>query len=175
MKESAGPVEQMEAIIRDESLKLSAEQTRMHAETILLTAMHEKPMIHGLLLFKASSQGLEYITGVVVALALITRNWSRVVADDPMLDMAKYLEDDDDGCDMPIAHDLVRRSFQIQTVAESDVIREELAQFAERYDAAQFGRLVVHFTFLCADMMTTIIDVADSILANQAKADGNDR
>lgn len=174
MEDRPGPVEQMEAIIRDETLKLSADQMRMHAETILLAAMHQKPMIHGWLLFKASGQGLEYTTGVAMAIALLTRNWSRVVADDPDLDIAQYLEDDED-CDMPLAHEMVRRAIRaVESVADADVIREEMHLFAEKYDAQQFGRLMVHFIYLCANLTTSVLDIADAVLAKR-EADGRDR
>lgn len=161
MKESSrGPVEQMEAILADEALKLRAEQTRMHAEMILTTAMHDKPMMQGVLLYKATGQGLDYVTGVAMAIALTTRTWGRVLADDSDLDLGKYLEGDVN-CDAPLAHELVLRALACQTVAETDLIREEMRRFAERHNLHQFGRIIVHFTYLCADLLIALLDVVE--------------
>lgn len=167
----------MEAIVKSETLKLAAEQTKMHAEMILTAAMHEKPMMQGLLMFKASEQGLEYLTGVVMAIALTTRNWGRVLADDPDLDLGKYLEDDEEGtCDAPWAHELVCRSLAAQTMPEVEIIRADLHRFAEQHNLHQLGRIIVHFTYLCADLLVALLDLVEDRAARHVEEhDGDSR
>lgn len=172
MEDNLDPVEQMEAIVSDASLKLAAEQTKMHAEMILLSAVARKPRIEGGLLFKASSQGMDYMTGVLVAIGLSARNWGRVIADDADLDFTKYIDPEaEKECegDDAFAHRMLREVLAITDVPEVDGLRSEMAMFAQQVGGHAWGRMVVHLIGMLADLVRTVMDIRNGDYAPEGE------
>lgn len=176
MEESIGPVEQMEAILKEESLRLAAEQTKMHAEMILFSACLAKPVVQGMLLFKASSQGADYMTGVMVSVGLVARNWGRVMADDPDIEFAKYLNTEAEAeCaeapDDSFAHRLVRAVMEMKTTEDADVIRTDIRLFADKHGAHIWGRAMVHYVGLCAELVMSVAEIRNGELPDGLTAE----
>jgi len=164
MEGNIGPVEQMEAILKEESLKLAAEQTKAHAEMILLAACMNKPLVEGELLFKASSQGMDYMTGVMISVGLLARNWGRVLANDADLDFVQYLNTDAEAecADQPddsFAHKILHGAMEIQTPDDANVLRTEMANFGEKHGGMIWGRAMVHYIGLCAELVNAVMEI----------------
>lgn len=163
MEEQRSPVEQMEEIVSHEAINLAAEQTKAHAEMILLACLQDRPLVQGALMFKASNQGQEYLTGVAVAIGLTARNWGWVLADNGSLDFTEYLDAEAEKSDVSAdayAHKWLREVMAVDdSVLEVDAIRQDMDAFTKRYGAHQLAQALIHYTELCAELLDTIMEI----------------
>lgn len=164
-QEPKDPISQAEEAVQEIEMDLLAAAAKSHAEMVLLTAVSSKASLQGRLMYEASEQGLEYLTGLVVAVGLTARNWARLLTGDPDLDPNRYINPESEVfCEVPgdgFAHYLVREIFKIDKVSESDTIREEMLAFAEREPLDTWGRMVVHVIHMFADLIESVFDVCN--------------
>lgn len=154
------PVEQAEEILADMSRDLLAETIKAHGEMVLLTAITQKPVTQASLLFKASSQGIDYMTGMIVAVGLTARNWGRMLAEEPDLDFTKYIDPDaEEACegDRRAAHRFAEAVLRIETVPDTDKVRAELCEWYEAHDSHTWGAMYVHLVHLFGELVETVL------------------
>lgn len=156
------PLEQAEEVLHEVEMNLAAEITRSHAEMVLLCAVMQKPAIQGVLLLKASAQGIDYMTGMLVAVGLTARNWGRLLADDATLDFTQYIDSEAEAdCSQSdlFAHRLVRDILTIEDIPATDHVRQEMKGYYLDHDAHQWARIVIHTIGLYAELLTSVLDI----------------
>ena len=150
-------IEQAEAILLEARQQVAAETTKVHAEMILLSCVLEKPVLMAQLLHKASENGIDYMTGILVAVGLSARNWGRVMADAPLADFTRYLDPDaEDACDGGFAHYLCKEILVITTTDQAERLREEMKNFAATNEPLVWGRVVVHTVGLYRELVDAV-------------------
>lgn len=153
------PIEQAEEVLLEARQQVAAEATKAHAEMILLSCVMNKPVLMAHLLHKASENGIDYMTGILVATGLSARNWGRVMADNPHVDFTRYINAGAEAfCegDDAFAHHLCREILTITTTAEAEKLREEMKGFAATHEALVWGRVVVHTVGLYRELIDAV-------------------
>lgn len=160
--EAKDPLEQAEDVLTDMQQQLAAEQTKVHAEMIVLATITERPVIQANLLHTASAQGIDYMTGLMIAIGLTSRNWGRVLASEANLDFTKYINPEAEAfCegDDAFAHYLVKEILLIEEGAQAEKLRQEMKQFFLDHDAHAWGRAIVHTVGLYGELINAVLDV----------------
>ena len=156
------PLEQAEEVLKAAEQDVLAEQMKLHAEMILLTAMGNKAIIQGNLLADAVSQGIDYLTGTLVAVGLAARSWSRVIAGDATMDLVKYINPEAEafcqGNDH-FAHVLVKAILGATDTGGANVIRKMIKSACAEFELGEFERMYVHMIGLFAELVNGLMDV----------------
>lgn len=152
------PLEQAEDILRDVDTQVAAEMVKAHAEMTLFTAVVRKELLLADMLAKAYAQEIEYQTGLLAAVGLIARNWSRILADAADLDPVKYLEVDED-CQWAYAHTLCADVLAAETVDDCNVAREQMRLCQEQHGQEFWAHTMAHVIGLCASLVRDVMDV----------------
>jgi len=170
------PISAAESVVRGHEHDVLAEQIKSHAEMVLFAAVNGKALIQAQLLHEASSQGMEYLTGTLVAVGLTARSWVRIITGDALMDPVKYINAEAEiFCEIPgdgFAHYLVREILHVEEVPTADGVRREMADFAARHPLEDWGRVIIHVVYLFSDLLNAVLDVCNG---DYTPDDGNDR
>src|SRR5262249_43572091 len=111
-------------------------------------------------LFKANEQGIDYVSGMLLAIGLTAKTWGRIIADDPDMDFVEYMEDGE--CEVPddgFAHHLVREGLRVTEVPQADKLRAEIREFFEAREGIVWGQMVVHYVNLLGELIRTVLEI----------------
>lgn len=157
------PIEQAEEVLNKASRDLAAEQTKAHAEMILLASLNQRHFLQGSMLATATVQGIEYVSGLLVAIGLTARNWGRLLAQEPELDFIKYINPEAEAlCNATedgFAHYLCEQILAIKRVSQADSIRQEMADWTKVHSHEEWGKTIVHFISLNTELLDLVMDV----------------
>lgn len=154
------PLQEMEAVVAEEALRFEAEQIERHGQILLFTACQGKPFLHGQLIFEAMHESNAYIATLLVGVGLTARNWCRVMAGDGKLDLRQYLNPHaEDTPDDRFAHRLLAAVLGMEDAMESATIAGELKGFHEKHPPEIWGKMIVHYIGLCAELTNEVSNV----------------
>jgi hypothetical protein len=159
------PISEAESVIREHEADFLAEQAKNHAEMVLFAAVNGKNMIQAQLLHEASKLGMEYLTGILVAVGLTARNWTRRITGDPHMEPGKYINPEAEiFCEIPgdgFAHYLTAEILRVEEVPHADLIRREMADFAAKRSIEDWGHVVAHVIYLFTELLNAVLDVCN--------------
>lgn len=174
--EPKDPLSQAQEVLDELALDVAAEAAKNLAEMILLSAITEKNAIQAKLLYETSQQGVEYTTGVVVAIGITARSWARRITGDPLLDPIEYIPPESEPlCHVPddgFSHHVMAEAFKIDSVAQADSLRREMIAFAEKSSLDVWGAMVVHVIHLFSELVEAALDICNGDYVPEA---GDDR
>lgn len=157
---SKDPIEQAEEVLRDYERHRMAEVMEVHGQMILVSSLMQKPTVQGGLLLKASSEGSEYMSGMLVALGLTARNWGRALSGQPDIDFREYIDPENEAnCSLKddgFAHKMLREILSIEKVEQADRVRGELMDY-HRAQPERWGRMTVHLIGLYTEILNTVL------------------
>lgn len=163
--EPKDPLSQAQEVLDELSLDVAAEAAKNLAEMILLSAITGKNAIQAKLLYETSQQGVEYTTGVLVAIGVTARSWTRRITGDPLLDLIQYINPESEPlCHVPdggFSHHVVVETFKVEQVAQADDLRREIIAFAEKSSLDTWGAMVVHVIHLFSELVECALDVCN--------------
>lgn len=152
------PLEQVEDFLTEVETHIAAEQIKNQAEMILVTALTGKPVVQGRLLAEVQEEGVEYTSGMLVALGLTARNWGHILGDNPDIDFTEYMLDPSCGGDADtFAHYAARKILNIQDVRLADEVRDEIHEFSRECTPVEWGRFCVHIIHLFRELVDGVL------------------
>lgn len=173
--EPKDPVRAAEEILSESRQLLAAETIKAHAEMALLATVTRRPMVQAGLMHKASAQGIEYMSGLMLAVGLTARNWGRILADNPGLEFTKYINPEAEAfCDLPgdgFAHYLVREILLIEDTPAADKLRQEMREFLHREGVLAWGQVMVHVLALYGDLIDAVLDIRNGDYVPEEEGD----
>lgn len=126
----------------------------------LLSALKKKHAVVAMLMHKASHQGIDYLTGMMVAIGLSARNWGRVIADDSQIDFTKYIQPESAAlCEDEFAHYLAEATLNVTTVEQASTLRAEMNAFYELNGVQVFARNCIHTISLYCELLDDVLDI----------------
>lgn len=180
MEDHQDPVTEAEKILLQEQQMITAEATKMHAEMLLFASFARRTKIVAGLLHKGSQEGIDYMTGMVVAVGLTARNWGRVITDEPGMDFTKYINPEAEAMCTDVdggqfAHYLVREVLLIENVATAEKLRSEMKAFAEQHSAETWAKCILHLVWIYGELMEAILDVVNGDFVAEPEDADDDR
>lgn len=166
------PSEEAEKILEQASLDIAAEVVKSHAEMTLLAAIARKEVIVSAFMAKAARQGDTYVIGMLMAMGLLARNWSRILADDADLMPNEYLEETDGDCSLDYGHELAEKVMSITDIPSADKVRTEMQDKIMELGPEAFAANAMHMLGIFAEFVRDVLDIKNG---DYQPGDGDDR
>lgn len=168
--------QELNKILREEQVRITAEQAHDHASMLLLTRMYSRVGLLAVLSKQMFDQGPDFTAATLAALVSNARNLATRFAANPTADFSDCLSEParDDRASRK-ATEILRAFMVASTLEEGVQAGETLRQTLRDTPALEAAELAMHIVSASAQLVSLTMEQADELSLDHIRGEHDDR